>query len=97
MPCVAFCNEDGKRLDLPVNWLATGLWHAALVPAGPTKCSETPCSARRTQQDGHGAEALLWRRRPGTSRVCAPPPGPHWRRMMPGPLRTRTAICSGHA
>jgi hypothetical protein len=29
MPCVAFCNEDGKRLDLPVNWLATGLWHDA--------------------------------------------------------------------
>jgi hypothetical protein len=34
MPCVAFCNEDGKRLDLPVNWLATGLWHAALVRKG---------------------------------------------------------------
>jgi hypothetical protein len=29
MPCVAFCNEDGKRLDLPVNWLATGMWHDA--------------------------------------------------------------------
>ena len=34
MPCVAFCNEDGKRLDLPVNWLATGLWHDALVRKG---------------------------------------------------------------
>ena len=31
MPCVAFCNEEGKRLDLPVNRLATGLWHNALV------------------------------------------------------------------
>ena len=31
MPCVAFCNEDGKGLDLPVNWLATGMWHDALV------------------------------------------------------------------
>ena len=34
MPCVAFCNEDGKRLDLPVNWLATGRWHNALVRKG---------------------------------------------------------------
>ena len=34
MPCVAFCNEDGKRLDLPVNRLATGLWHDALVRKG---------------------------------------------------------------
>jgi hypothetical protein len=34
MPCVAFCNEDGKRLDLPVNWLATGLWHDALLRKG---------------------------------------------------------------
>jgi hypothetical protein len=34
MPCVAFCNEDGKRLDLPVNWLATGMWHDALVRKG---------------------------------------------------------------
>jgi hypothetical protein len=34
MPCVAFCNEDGKRVDLPVNWLATGMWHDALVRKG---------------------------------------------------------------
>ena len=34
MPCVAFCNEDGNRLDLPVNWLATGLLHDALVRKG---------------------------------------------------------------
>jgi hypothetical protein len=34
MPCVAFCNEDGKRLELPVNWLATGMWHDALVRKG---------------------------------------------------------------
>ena len=34
MPCIAFCNEDGKRLDLPVNWLATGMWHDALVRKG---------------------------------------------------------------
>src|SRR5271169_1401072 len=34
MPCVAFCNEYGKRLELPVNWLATGLWHDALVRKG---------------------------------------------------------------
>ena len=33
-PCVAFCNEDGKRLELPVNWLATGMWHDALVRKG---------------------------------------------------------------
>ena len=33
-PCVAFCNEGGRRLDLPVNWLATGLWHDALVRKG---------------------------------------------------------------
>jgi hypothetical protein len=34
MPCVAFCNENGKSLDLPVNWLATGLWQDALVRKG---------------------------------------------------------------
>jgi hypothetical protein len=34
MPCVAFCNEDGKRLGLQVNWLATGMWHDALVRKG---------------------------------------------------------------
>ena len=34
MPCVAFCNEEGKRLDLPVNRLATGMWHDALVRKG---------------------------------------------------------------
>ena len=28
------CNEDGKRLELPVNWLATGMWHDALVRKG---------------------------------------------------------------
>jgi hypothetical protein len=33
-PCVAFCNEDGRRLDLPMNWLATGMWHDALVRKG---------------------------------------------------------------
>jgi hypothetical protein len=32
MPCVAFCNEDGKRPDLPV--VATGMWHDALVRKG---------------------------------------------------------------
>jgi hypothetical protein len=31
-PCVAFCNEDGRRL--PVNWPATGMWHDALVRKG---------------------------------------------------------------
>jgi hypothetical protein len=34
VPCVAFCNEAGKSLDLPVNWLATGLWHDAFVRKG---------------------------------------------------------------
>ena len=33
-PCVAFCHEDGRRLGLPVNWLATGLLHDALVRKG---------------------------------------------------------------
>lgn len=27
-PCVAFCNEEGKLKRLPVNVLATGMWHA---------------------------------------------------------------------
>jgi hypothetical protein len=39
IPCVAFCNEDGKRLDLPVNWLATGMWHDALVRKGSLRTS----------------------------------------------------------
>jgi len=26
MPAVAFCNEDGKRLQLPINLRATSLW-----------------------------------------------------------------------
>lgn len=26
--CVAFCNEDGKSLNLPENVLATRLWHS---------------------------------------------------------------------
>ena len=28
-PCVAFCNEDGKRLRLPVNRMATAAWETA--------------------------------------------------------------------
>jgi hypothetical protein len=28
--CVAFCNEDGKRLQLPLNIAATALWQGAL-------------------------------------------------------------------
>ena len=27
-PCIAFCDEDGKRKNLPVNALATELWYA---------------------------------------------------------------------
>jgi hypothetical protein len=34
VPCVAFCNEDGKRLGLATNRLATVMWNAALVRAG---------------------------------------------------------------
>jgi hypothetical protein len=26
-PCVAFCNESGRILNLPVNPIATRLWH----------------------------------------------------------------------
>jgi hypothetical protein len=26
-PCVAFCDEDGKRKQMPVNSLATELWY----------------------------------------------------------------------
>jgi len=32
--CVAFCDEDGIRKELPVNMLATGLWLAACGRAG---------------------------------------------------------------
>lgn len=28
-PCVAFCNEDGRRLDLPFNRAATDAWGVA--------------------------------------------------------------------
>jgi hypothetical protein len=30
-PCVAFCDEDGKRKGLPVNQRATSLWHALVA------------------------------------------------------------------
>jgi Domain of unknown function (DUF3846) len=30
LDCIVFCNEDGKRLDLPVNLEATRLWDRAL-------------------------------------------------------------------
>lgn len=33
-PCVALCDEDGKRKELPVNEAATGLWHQALLRGG---------------------------------------------------------------
>jgi hypothetical protein len=32
--CVAFCNEDGKRLKLPMNRMATVRWNDALVRTG---------------------------------------------------------------
>jgi hypothetical protein len=32
--CVAFCDEDGKMKDLPVNERATILWHQALQRTG---------------------------------------------------------------
>jgi hypothetical protein len=32
--CVAFCDEDGKRKQLPLNAKATMLWHRALPPPG---------------------------------------------------------------
>lgn len=32
--CVVFCNEDGKRMGLPLNIPATRLWHAALPSPG---------------------------------------------------------------
>jgi hypothetical protein len=36
--CIAFCNEDGKRLRLPVNSVATGYWLAAMgLPYPPTR------------------------------------------------------------
>src|SRR5262245_38701478 len=31
--CAAFCDEEGKMKDLPVNEMATMLWHAGLQPA----------------------------------------------------------------
>lgn len=33
-PCWALCNEDGKRLELPVNNWATMLWDRALRRSG---------------------------------------------------------------
>ena len=30
-PCVAFCDEDGKRKGLPINDHATALWHALVA------------------------------------------------------------------
>ena len=30
VPCVAFCNEDGKGRGLPINRRATLLWRAAI-------------------------------------------------------------------
>ena len=30
VPCVAFCDEEGKLKGMPVNEIATLLWHAAL-------------------------------------------------------------------
>ena len=29
-PCVAFCDEDGKRKRLPINTEATKMWHAMM-------------------------------------------------------------------
>jgi hypothetical protein len=34
MDCVAFCDEDGKRKQLPVNRVATGFWQVALERKG---------------------------------------------------------------
>jgi hypothetical protein len=34
MPCVAFCDEDGKRKNLPVNVPATILWDRSLCDQG---------------------------------------------------------------
>lgn len=28
--CIAFCNEEGKIRDLPINFMATTLWYVAL-------------------------------------------------------------------
>jgi hypothetical protein len=30
--CIAFCNEEGKLLNLPFNMVATTLWRAQRVP-----------------------------------------------------------------
>src|SRR4051812_12742777 len=30
MPCIAYCNEEGKIHNLPMNAIATMLWHRAL-------------------------------------------------------------------
>lgn len=35
--CVAFCNEEGKLMSLPLNVQATFLWHRALPPPGLMK------------------------------------------------------------
>jgi len=34
-PCDAFCDEDGKRKQMPVNQDATAIWHAMLKLGGP--------------------------------------------------------------
>jgi hypothetical protein len=33
-PCVVFCDEDGKRKQMPVNAEATAMWYAALALHG---------------------------------------------------------------
>jgi len=30
VPCIAYCNEEGKLKGLPTNWVATMVWHDAL-------------------------------------------------------------------
>jgi hypothetical protein len=34
MDCVAFCDEDGKRKELPINHIATDFWQVALERKG---------------------------------------------------------------
>ena len=34
-PCDAFCDEDGKRKQMPLNEYATALWHEMLKLGGP--------------------------------------------------------------
>lgn len=33
VPCVTYCNEEGKLKDLPENWFVTRMWNAALIRA----------------------------------------------------------------